>query len=269
MRLGFSLVVEKDGLESLLRAVQEAGFAGVEPTFHPRGLPSPEDPVLGARVLREVAERVRLAVPSMRGGPLFWDAFPFRAEETLALTDKALRAVKAMGGDLLLVVPGRWRRGTSYVEMYRKAVALAKGMASMAETVGVRIGFENVESKFLLSPREWCEFLDDVNSPWVGAYFDVGNVHYTGLGHPQDWIRDLGGRIQQVHLKDAREKEILPLKEGDVDWAAAMAALAIAGYDGWAFVELPLPAAKDAPAFLRRTAQQASEIVSLAAKRVS
>jgi hexulose-6-phosphate isomerase len=201
----------------------------------------------------------------MRGGPLFWDRFPFRKEETLALTRKALRAVKAMGGDLLLAVPGRWTKGASYTEMFRTAVGLAKEMAEIAETIGVRIGFENVENKFLLSPREWCEFLDDVNSPWVGAYFDVGNVYYTGLGHPQDWIRDLGGRIRRVHLKGARQNEVLPLNEGDVDWPATMGALGALGYDGWAFVELPLPEA-DVPGFLCRTAQQAAEIVSVLAR---
>ena len=148
--------------------------------------------------------------------------------------------------------------------MYRKAVALAKEMAEIAGTVGVRIGFENVEKKFLLSPREWCAFLDDVNSPWVGAYFDVGDVHYTGLGYPQDWIRDLGRRIRRVHLKGAREKEVLPLEEGDVDWRAAMDALGAVGYDGWVFVELPLPKG-DARDFLLSTFQRASEIVALAA----
>ena len=262
MKIGFSLIVEQGNAGTLLRAVQEAGFQGVEPTFHPRGIPSPEHPERGASALRELAERMGLAIPSMRGGPLFWDAFPFRTEETLDLTSKALQAAKAMGGDMLLVVPGRWGRGISYLEMYRRAVELAREMAAIAEKVGVRIGFENVENKFLLSPREWCEFLDEVNNPWVGMYFDVGNVSYTGLGHPQDWIRDVRKRILRVHLKDAREKEVLPLLEGDVEWQAAIDALGEVGYDGWAFVELPIPTS-GARDFLRRTFQRATEIVSL------
>jgi hexulose-6-phosphate isomerase len=135
-------------------------------------------------------------------------------------------------------------------------------MAGLAETIGVRIGFENVENKFLLSPKEWCAFLDDIDSPWVGMYFDVGNVIYTGLGHPQDWIRDLGKRIIQVHFKDAREKETLPLMEGNVEWQAAMEALGAIGYDGWACVELPLPQ-ESAGDFLRRTCQKAVEIARL------
>lgn len=260
MKIGFSLIVEEGKVEDLLRAVKEAGFQGVEPTFHPQGIPSPECAEREAKMLREMAEGLGLEVPSMRGGPLFWDAFPFQVERTLDLTRKALEAVKAMGGDTLLVVPGRWKEGISYVELYEKGVEVAKEMGKIAEEIGVRIGFENVENKFLLSPREWHEFLDDVDSPWVGMYFDVGNVIYTGLGHPQDWLRDLGGRICRLHFKDAREKEVLPLTEGEVDWEAVMEAIRAVGYDGWAFVELPLPE-EDPEGFLRETYRRASEII--------
>ena len=50
--------------------------------------------------------------------------------------------------------------------------------------------------------------------------------------------------------------------EGDVAWQAAMGALGTVGYDGWAFVELPIPTvgARD---FLRRTFQKAAEIVRM------
>ncbi|HIE03734.1 MAG TPA: sugar phosphate isomerase/epimerase, partial [Candidatus Latescibacteria bacterium] len=175
VKIGFSLIL-RDKAEGLLRAVKEAGFQGVEPTFHPEGIPSPERAEGEAEMLRELAQGLGLEVPSMRGGPLFWEAFPFQVERTLDLTRRALEAVKAMGGDTLLVVPGRWREGTSYVELYERGVELTKEMGRIAEEVGVRIGFENVENKFLLSPKEWSEFLDEVGSPYVGMYFDVGNV---------------------------------------------------------------------------------------------
>lgn len=260
MKIGFSLIVEEDRAEDLLRAVKEAGFQGVEPTFHPEGIPSPERAEKEAEMLGKMARGLGLEVPSMRGGPLFWDAFPFQVERTLDLTRKALEAVKAMGGDTLLVVPGRWRKGTSYVELYEKGVEVAKEMGKIAEKIGVRIGFENVENKFLLSPKEWSEFLDEVGSPYVGMYFDVGNVIYTGLGYPQDWLRDLGRRILRIHLKDAKKKEVLQLAEGEVDWEAVMEGIRAVGYDGWTFVELPLPE-EDPEGFLRETYRRASEII--------
>ena len=42
-------------------------------------------------------------------------------------------------------------------------------------------------------------FLDEINSPFVGAYFDVGNIIY--IGYPDQWIRILGPRIKRVHIK--------------------------------------------------------------------
>ncbi|RKY65804.1 MAG: hypothetical protein DRQ08_04755, partial [Candidatus Latescibacterota bacterium] len=75
-----------------------------------------------------------------------------------------------------------------------------------------------------------------------------------------DWLRDLGGRICRLHFKDAREKEVLQLAEGEVDWEAVMEAIRAVGYDDWACVELPLPE-KDPEGFLKNTYRKASEIV--------
>lgn len=78
--------------------IREASFQGVEPTFHPQGIPAPENLQKGVEVLRALGEKTGLKIPSLRGGPLFWEVFPFRSEETLSLTRKALEAVEIMGG---------------------------------------------------------------------------------------------------------------------------------------------------------------------------
>ncbi|GIT72775.1 MAG: hypothetical protein Ct9H300mP28_25890 [Pseudomonadota bacterium] len=62
------------------------------------------------------------------------------------------------------------------------------------------IAVENVWNKFLLSPLEMREFIDNFNTSQVGVYFDVGNVLLTG--YPDQWIRILGSRIKRVHIKD-------------------------------------------------------------------
>ena len=59
---------------------------------------------------------------------------------------------------------------------------------------------EEVWNKFLISPIEFARYVDSFKSPWVRAYFDVGNVLL--FGYSQDWIRTLGKRIVKVHLKD-------------------------------------------------------------------
>lgn len=45
----------------------------------------------------------------------------------------------------------------------------------------------------MLSPLEFARYVDEFASPWVKAYFDVGNIVF--YGYPQDWVRALGPRI--------------------------------------------------------------------------
>jgi hexulose-6-phosphate isomerase len=104
----------------------------------------------------------------------------------------------------------------------------------------VVIGIENVSNKFLLSPLEFADYVDGFKSPWLRAYFDVGNIMLYGF--PQDWIRTLGKRIVKLHLKDfSYRKNVVAyvnLREGDVSWPAVYAALAETGFSGTATCEL-------------------------------
>jgi hexulose-6-phosphate isomerase len=110
----------------------------------------------------------------------------------------------------------------------------------MAAEYKVIIAVEEVWNKFLLSPLEFARYVDEFNSPWVKAYYDVGNMVLYGF--PQDWIRTLGKRIVKVHLKDfafrQRRAEFTPLREGEIDWKEVHKALGEIGYKGDATVEL-------------------------------
>src|SRR5437868_1680474 len=191
MNIAFSLVVKDDpDAPRLLAEIREAGFDGVEPTFVLEGtLPTAADARGAALKLKALAEKAGLKIPSMRGGPRFWPTFASsdaaKRQTAVELAGKALDAVKIMGGDTLLIVPGQWDASVSYASVWKNAVDTAKRVGEIAERVGLNVGLENVENRFLLSPREWMQFLDEVNSPRVKMYFDAGNVVYLGLGHPE------------------------------------------------------------------------------------
>jgi hexulose-6-phosphate isomerase len=110
----------------------------------------------------------------------------------------------------------------------------------MAEKLKVVIAVEEVWNKFLLSPLEFANYVDSFKSPWVKAYFDVGNV--VLFAYPQDWIRTLGKRIVKVHLKDfrfqKRQAEFVPLREGEINWKEIYKAFSEIGYKGAATVEV-------------------------------
>ena len=122
-----------------------------------------------------------------------------------------------------------------YVEVAKRAKAAVEAVLPLAEKHKVRLAVENVWNRFLLSPVEMRDFIDQFDSEWVGSYFDVGNVML--YGHPEDWIRTLGKRIAAVHMKDFRVNVgnldgFVDLLSGDVDYPAVMAALRETGYDG-------------------------------------
>ncbi len=105
----------------------------------------------------------------------------------------------------------------------------------LAESLGVCLGIENVWNKFLLSPVEMRDFIDECESPMVGAYVDTGNV--MAYGFPEQYLRILGRRVCKIHAKDFRVSAgnmdgFVMLLEGDVNWPAVMAALRDIGYDG-------------------------------------
>jgi hexulose-6-phosphate isomerase len=105
----------------------------------------------------------------------------------------------------------------------------------------VAIGIENVWNKFLLSPLEMARYIDELNSDFAKAYFDVGNV--LQFGYPEQWIRILGKRINKVHVKDFSTKVgnitgFVPLLAGDVNWPAVVEALEEIGYDDVITAEL-------------------------------
>src|SRR5262249_44278540 len=137
-----------------------------------------------------------------------------------------------------------------------------KRVGEVAEEIGIKVGLENVENRFLLSPREWIQFLDEVGSPGVRMYFDAGNVVYLGLGHPEQWIRQLGSKyITRIHFKDAMNRGALKnLREGEVNWPAVTSAMREIGYADWVGIELALPA-NDPRTFLSKTLSDAKAIL--------
>ena len=158
----------------------------------------------------------------------------------------AIRDSKAYGGTTVLLVVGKVEKGVSYADAYRNSQAEIKKAIPLAGELGIRILFENVWNNFLLSPLEFAQYVDEFDSPVVGAYFDVGNV--VRYGWPEHWIRILGKRIGKLDIKEysrelentkgTREGFNVEIGEGDCDWPTVLAALKEIGFRGWASAEV-------------------------------
>lgn len=163
------------------------------------------------------------------------------------LIREAIDLAKTFGGTSVLIVAGRVRKDSSYDDNYRVWSARLKEHAPYAEQQGIRLLVENVWNNFLLSPLEMVRFIDEIESPAVGVYFDVGNV--VRYGFPEQWIRILGQRIGKLDIKEysrtieqdegVRKGFRVEIGDGDVDYPAVRQALAEIAYTGWATAEVP------------------------------
>lgn len=152
----------------------------------------------------------------------------------------SLHNAKLWGSDAVLLVPAVVNAETSYREAWTRSQKEIRKLIPMAAELKVVIAIEEVWNKFLLSPLEMAKYIGEFESPWIKAWFDVGNV--VLYGYPQDWIRTLGKSVYKVHLKDFKRKEggyaWVNLGDGDVDWAAVRQAFAEIGYSGSVIAEL-------------------------------
>src|SRR5262249_33315670 len=115
--------------------------------------------------------------------------------------ETSLRNAASWKADTVLLVPAVVDASTSYRDAWtRSQLVIRQRLLPLARDLDVVIAVEEVWNKFLLSPLEMARYVDEFESPFVKAYFDVGNVVF--YGYPQDWIRTLGSRIAKIHLKD-------------------------------------------------------------------
>jgi len=152
--------------------------------------------------------------------------------------DIELRQAKLYGAGVVLLVPAVVRGDTTYEQAWERSSKQIRILVPEAEKLGITIAVEEVWNKFLLTARDFNQFIDQFESPMVQAYFDVGNIVHYGV--PQHWIRQLGKRIVRVHLKDyvRQTRQFVNLGEGDVNWPAVRGALADIGYTGPATLEI-------------------------------
>lgn len=200
-----------------------------------------------AAEVKEAAKKTGLRIHSVMNMD-HW-RLPLSSSDPQAVSDSvkgmetSLRNAALWGADTVLLVPAVVDANTSYRDAWtRSQKVIRERLMPMARDLKIIIAIEEVWNKFLLSPIEFAKYIDDFDSPYVKAYFDVGNVVFYGF--PQDWIRTLGPRIVKIHLKDFnvdRRNGRFTWKnigEGDIDWPEVRRALTEIKYAGYVTTEL-------------------------------
>ena len=218
---------------------KEAGFEAIE-----IGTISAE---AEAAEIKEASDKTGLKIHSVMNSD-HW-RFPLSSSDPevvkkcVAGMETSIKNAKLWGAETVLLVPAVVDAKTSYRDAWTRSQRIIRErLLPVARDAKIIIAVEEVWNKFLLSPLEFARYVDEFESPWVKAYFDVGNVVLYGF--PQDWIRTLGSRIVRLHIKDFlldRREGTFAWKnigEGEIDWPEIRRALGEIGYSGYVTTEI-------------------------------
>lgn len=231
---------------------QKAGFDGLELCLAEEGEITYSMNSNKIKEIKKMAGDNGIGLSSLCTG-LFWQySLTSNSAETRekgkTIVCKMLEIAAALNVDTILVIPGAvnipWDPKSEIIPydiVYKRSLSAIKELSKVAEKYKVYIGIENVWNKFLLSPLEMKTFIDEVESKYVGSYFDVGNVLISG--YPEHWIKILGKRIKKVHFKDFKLSigninGFVKLLEGDINWNGVIRAFKDICYDGWVIGEM-------------------------------
>lgn len=221
------------------RAAKEAGFDGVE-------VSTPNlDIAATKRAIEATGLPVDGSVVSSHWQVRHTDPSAEVRSQALETLKRSLRETHAVGGHTVLLVAGHGKDG-SEEEIWQRCIDNVSQAVPLAAELGVFIAVENVWNHFMYdhegghnqTASKYVEFVDQLNSPWVGLQFDIGN-HWK-YGSMGDWIRQLGKRIVKLDLKgfSRADDQFTKIGEGDLDWADVRRALLEIRFSGWAAAEV-------------------------------
>ena len=239
-------------IKDCIKIANEANFEGIELALNESGEVSLNSTEKELIKIKNIAEEIGIELPSIATG-LYWNYSltsenKNTREKAKSIVKKQLETAAILGSSTILVVPGAVGvdfipncEMVSYDKAYNYSLEALTELKAEAESLKVSIGIENVWNKFLLSPLEMRDFIDKIDSPYVGSYLDVGNVIYSG--YPEQWIRILGKRIKKLHFKDFRRKVgtldgFVDLLAGDVNYPEVVTALNEIGYSDYVIAEM-------------------------------
>ena len=237
--LKIGMVKVEGSLTDKFRAARAAGFDGIE-------LDSP-----GLRV-SEARQAIAASGLPVDGTvcSTHWQirhTSPDAEQRAKALADlkTAIRDTHAVGGNTALLVVGHGNDGPEE-EIWSRAIENISKAVPLAARLGVVIAIENVWNHFLYDHNgdenqtadKFARFVDELNSPWVGMQFDIGN-HWK-YGDCGSWIRTLGKRIVKLDVKgySRANNNWAKLGSDDIDWVDVQNALKEINFTGWAAAEV-------------------------------
>lgn len=249
-------------LAAKLALLRDVGFDGVDLRY---------DTLVDAETRPIVAESGLpiVSIYSQLRSPSLLDAAAHdRALALAQVVARAETAARAGAANLILVpvfgdariAPPRAGAGVEAVEtalLFASLKEIAARLADLPLTV-VLEPLNAAETHFLRDPAVGAAVCEAVASPRVATMVDTYHCHREGQD-PAAKVREAGRHLALVHLSDSDRG--LP-GEGAVDFAAVVASLADAGYEGWAGYECRRVATPEDDDALRRSVVHVRELAA-------
>lgn len=237
--LKIGMVKVQGTLTDKFKAVKEAGFDGIE--MNAPGMDVEETKI----AIAESGLPVDGTVNSTHWEVRHTNADPAVRSKALESLRSAIRDTHAVGGHSVLLVAGKGADGDE-AEIWKRSIDNISLAVPLAAQLGVQIVVENVWNQFLYdhegdhrqTAAKYVKYIDELNSPWVGMQFDIGN-HWK-YGSMGGWIRQLGKRVMKLDIKgfSRAEDKFTRISEGDIDYTDVRKALREINFYGWVAAEV-------------------------------
>ena len=256
MRLSFSSnAYQRFSLEETARRIAALGYAGLElladvPHAWPAGL-LPER----RRAIAECLARHNLAIANVNAfmmnavadprqpywHPSWIEPDPHYRAIRREHTKRALDLAADLGAPSIQtepggpLAPGQSRRDAARI-FYDELMPCVE----VAERRHVLLLIEPEPGLLIETFAQYLEFVERIDSPWVGLNFDIGHAYCVG-DEPAEWIFRLARHTKHYHLEDiaaTREHRHLIPGQGAIDFSAVLRAIQATNYAGWITVEL-------------------------------
>jgi len=145
--------------------------------------------------------------------------------------EQSIEATKALGTKVILL-PFFGKQQIKERDEQKATADRLKVLAPLAEKAGVILGLENT-----ISAEENAWILDQVGSPAVKVYYDVGNSFNQKYDIYKEVVWLGKDRICQLHLKDNPSY----IGKGAIDFPRFIEGVLKSGFEGWAMLETSSP----------------------------
>jgi hexulose-6-phosphate isomerase len=214
--------------EAQMQKLKDLGFDGIEGSA----------PGLQVEPMKQACQKIDLpmhgVVYNKHWKVRLSDPDPKVREESRKGLAQAMKDSKGVGGTSVLLVPGRVKgEKETHKQVWSRSIEQIRKLIPLAKELQVHILIETVWNGFCYKPEEFRDYIDAIDSPWVKAYYDIGNMQKFAPSH--EWIRILGKRTLKLDVKDWGSKNgFCPLGQGDVDWKKVRNELEQIEFTGWA-----------------------------------